>query len=402
MIDWQHGRWQRDTDSGCPEQRIIVAGDWAPIRRYRDRLLSAPKAVYGDLLPTLRQADLRIVNVETSLSDRGKPIVKDGPNLQGPPEAVAALMCVPFDVGCLANNHMMDFGPHALADTRARLSEHGILTVGAGLSREEALAPLFITIGETRVGMVNFCEGEDNTAATDGPGVFGWEMETVLARVRALRGSADLVLVIAHAGREYTPAPPPYIQWAYRAIVEAGADAVIGHHPHVPQGIEVHRGAPIVYSLGNFIFYQDTTAIFRRRGYLLELGLKGQELSGFVLHPYVIGEEGLNQLQGDEQRAFWADLRAVSEPLSTPNGTLTLWHAYLDARGATFWREACGGLVDLVAQTGLDSHTAAKLRNHFITPAHRYFMVDGLTRLIDGTLGDAPAWAVELVDRWSR
>jgi hypothetical protein len=170
----------------------------------------------------------------------------------------------------------------------------------------------------------------------------------------------------------------------------------------VPQGIEVHRGAPIVYSLGNFIFYQDTTAIFRRRGYLLELGLKGQELSGFVLHPYVIGEEGLNQLQGDEQRAFWADLRAVSEPLSTPNGTLTLWHAYLDARGATFWREACGGLVDLVAQTGLDSHTAAKLRNHFITPAHRYFMVDGLTRLIDGTLGDAPAWAVELVDRWSR
>ncbi|MBN1247471.1 MAG: CapA family protein [Anaerolineae bacterium] len=402
MIDWDRGLWRKTiSDGDPPDQRIIIAGDWAPIRRYRDTMVSDPEAVYGDLLVPLRQADLRIVNVETSLSVHGAPIVKDGPNLQGPPEAVLALACVPFDVGCLANNHMMDYGPEALADTRARLTGYGILPVGAGLSREEALTPLVVTIGETRVGIINFCEGEDNTSAVDGPGVFGWEIATVIDRVRRLRPYVDLLLVIAHAGREYTPAPPPYIQRAYRAIAEAGAEVIVGHHPHVPQGVEIFGGVPIAYSLGNFIFDQETAVAFRRRGYLVELCLNRRELSGLDLLPYALGADGVSRLIGDVKRRFLEHLRVASEALTTPGGTAALWHAYIDSQGERFWREARGGLTHFISQTGDDPHVAAKLRNRFITPAHRHFLADGLTRLIDGTLGTAPGWATDLVALWA-
>lgn len=400
MIDWHTGSWQKPQQVTSPDQRIVIAGDWAPIRRYASYLLSAPEVVYGDLLAPLRQADLRVINLETSLSSRGTPVMKDGPNLQGRPAAVAGLTCVPFDVACLANNHMMDYGPQAMQDTRALLAEKGIRHVGAGMSRAEALAPLIVDVGATQVGIVNFCEGEDGASAIEGPGVFGWELDEVMAAVQGLRQMVDVVLVVAHAGREYTPAPPPYLQRAFRTIARAGADLVVGHHPHVPQGIEIVEGVPIIYSLGNFIFFQETGRMFQRRGYLLEVSLAEGALSGFRLVPYALEDEGIRQLYGDEKVSLLAHLRAASVPLAEPAGTAALWHAFIDHQGAAYWQEACGGLRSLVEVAGEDKDAAAALRNRFITPAHRHFMADGLSRLIAGELGAAPAWAAELVERW--
>ena len=85
-----------------------------------------------------------------------------------------------------------------------------------------------------------------------------------------------VILVIFHGGREHTPLPPPYVVHDLRAIAEMGAHAVIAHHPHVPQGIELHHGVPIVYSMGNFVFWQTDPAFYRHAGYLVHLDLRDE------------------------------------------------------------------------------------------------------------------------------
>jgi poly-gamma-glutamate synthesis protein (capsule biosynthesis protein) len=296
---------------------------------------------------------------------------------------------------------MMDFGSGALDDTRMRLHANGIQTVGAGLSRQEALEPLIVDIANTRLGIVNFCEGEDGTSAIDGAGVFGWEIETIIDTVKKLRSRVDVILVISHAGREYTPAPPPYIQETYRVIARNGADIVIGHHPHVPQGIEVFEGIPIVYSLGNFVFSQYTKVEYQRRGYLLSIELTHGKISGFALIPYMLKNAGLQQLTGIQKTSFLQKLRVVSEILANPEQIRTIWDAFIDSFGEAYWKEDCGSIADLVSLMGKDHiNGAAKLRNRFLTPAHRHFIVDGLTRVIAGQIGSSPPWAVDLVQEW--
>jgi poly-gamma-glutamate synthesis protein (capsule biosynthesis protein) len=400
-INWKKGVWRKDSGVALPTQSVIVAGDWASIREYETIVLSRPESIYGDLLPCLRDADSRIVNLECSLSSLGSPIAKAGKNLRGKPESIKALSLVPFDVACLANNHIMDFGSSALNDTRMQLHANGIRTVGAGLSRQEALEPLVVDIAETRLGIVNFCEGEDDTSATNGPGVFGWEIETIVDTVQKLRSRVDVIVVIGHAGREYTPAPPPYIQKVFRTIAQNGADIVIGHHPHVPQGIELFEGIPIVYSLGNFVFSQYTKVKYQRRGYLLSIELTHGKLSGFALIPYMLRDSGLQKLTGIQKTSFLRRLRVVSEILATPDQVSAIWNAFIDSFGETYWKENCGGIADLVnlMRQGHVNDTA-RLRNRFLTPAHRHFIADGLTRVIVDQTGSSPPWAVDLVQEW--
>ena len=156
-MDWEKGVWSQG-DSLVPEHRVVVAGDWYPQGPLLERTISEPTSLYNDLLPILRDADLRVVNLEAPLSDRGSPIPKDGPNHRLPPAAIAGLSVVPIDLACLANNHILDFGPEALRDSLDQLGERGIDTVGAGMSPEDAWRPAIRTISGLTVGIVNFSE----------------------------------------------------------------------------------------------------------------------------------------------------------------------------------------------------------------------------------------------------
>jgi hypothetical protein len=400
-VDWKEGRWQRHRSGVSCDHGIVVAGDWGPVGDYGDFPPGGAEAMYGNVLPVIRASDLAIVNVEGPLSEQGKPIAKEGPALRRRPEAVAALECAPFQVACLANNHIMDYGPAALRDTQKLLRTHGIRSVGAGLSRSEALAPLVVPIGDARIGIVNFCEGEDATAATRGAGVFGWEIGTVTDAVRNLRPAADVLVVIAHAGREYVPAPPPYLQKAFRRIARAGADIVVGHHPHVPQGIEIFDGVPLVYSLGNFIFFREDKVVYRLLGYLLTLEIAGRRLAGFNLAPYVAETTGLRLLDGRERAWFLERLRHASSMLEEEKETREVWNAFIDSFGRRFWTRNLGGLAwPLTDMLKKPLKATAVLQNRFVTPAHRRFMIDGFSRLMSGRLGSAPSWAKALVREW--
>jgi poly-gamma-glutamate capsule biosynthesis protein CapA/YwtB (metallophosphatase superfamily) len=378
--------------------RILVASDWAPIRAFDDPVRTDPEGVYGDLLPALRAADLRIVNCECALTRANRPVWKSGAVFKGTPGHVAGLTAVPFDAACLANNHVLDYGVAGLRDTLGVLGRHGVRSVGAGLTEEQAYRPLTMTVKGTAVHVVNISEGEDLAASHGGAGVFGWDVPRAAALVGGSKKRGGIVLAIAHCGLEYIPYPPPYVAGAFRALIDAGADAVIGHHPHVPQGIEWYHGRPIAYSLGNFLFYQLTDLYYRKVGFAVVLTFDGARLSALDVLPYRITETGLRGLDQRERRDFWPMLERLSKPLHEPNGVERAWQAYLAYYGmAGFSNEVSGILEKMKTEP---PKGAAMFRNRISTMQHVELWRDFLTRVMAGGKNPHSRAARRVVERY--
>jgi len=377
---------------------VLVASDWAPIRVFDPVVRGNPESIYGDLLPLLRAADLRIVNCECALTKATRPVWKSGSVFKGEPAHVRGLTAVPFEVACLANNHVLDYGVPGLRETLNVLHRNGVKTVGAGLTEKQALEPLSITVNRTRVHIVNFSEGEDLTPSRGGPGVFGWDIPRAASLVARCRKQGGLVIAIGHCGVEYIPFPPPYVASAFRALVEAGADCVAGHHPHVPQGIAWHRGRPIVYSLGNFVFYQPADLYWRRTGFCVSLHVDGNRLSGVELLPYRITDAGLRRLDARANAEFRRKIAQVSQPLHTPARTEKAWQAYLAYYGtAGFTAEVLGILEKMKTEP---PKGAAMFRNRITTMQHRELWRDFLTRVMAGDRPRYPREAWRCIEEW--
>jgi len=205
----------------------------------------------------LRSADLTVGNLECPLGTGGKAAQKKFTFLAHPRSA-AALAEAGFDVVTLANNHALDYGPGALRETLASLREHGILAVGAGENAEEAGRHRLLVRGAPalRIAVLGFSNTLPTSffAGSHRAGTNPARPEAVAASVASARGEADLVIVIFHWGQELSPSPSTVQRQLAAAAADAGADLVVGHHPHVLQGIEVRRHALIAYSLGNFLF----------------------------------------------------------------------------------------------------------------------------------------------------
>ncbi len=396
-FDWGRGRWVNGLAPQA-QAEIVIAADWAPIRAFDDIVARAPESVYGDLLPVLRAADLRIVNLECALAGDAEPVWKSGSVFKGRPEHVRGLTAVPFDVATLANNHVFDYGTAAFRETLKLLDENGIRAVGAGMSPDEARRPLILEVKGVRIGIVNFSEGEDLTAAVSGPGVFGWDVDAVVESIRAVRPDVDIILVVCHGGVEYIPFPPPYLAETFRQAAEAGADLVIGHHAHVPQGVQFVNGVPICYSLGNFVFWQDTDLLYRKLGYLVKAGVSQKGLSHIEIVPYEIGSGSLRLLKGRESESFFEALKRVTLPLARPEGVAEAWHGFLRHYGIQGFR---GEMAMILAKMDQEpAKGAAMLRNRVATMQHREHWIDAMTRIADGTIDDSPQWACDLTVEW--
>jgi poly-gamma-glutamate synthesis protein (capsule biosynthesis protein) len=361
---------------------VLVASDWAPIRAFGPIVRDNPESIYGDVLPVLRRADLRIVNCECALTSAATPVWKSGAVFKGEPAHVKGLTAVPFDVACLANNHVLDYGVAGLRESLRVLHRHGIKTVGAGLTDEQAHAPLTLTVNGQTIHIVNVSEGEDLTASNGGPGVFGWDIPRATALVRTCKKRGGVVIAIAHAGLEYVPYPPLYVVSAFRALIDAGADCVIGHHPHVPQGIEQWRGRPILYSLGNFVFYQPTALLHRKIGFCVGLQCEGRRVTAIDLHPYRITDTGLRCLTANEDTLFKGNLARISRPFKTAAGPAKAWEAWLAYYGDKGFSAEVLGILEKMKTDPRKG--AAMFRNRITTMQHVELWRTFLTRMMDG------------------
>ena len=214
------------------------------------------KQILQKVMPYFDAADFRIMNLETPLAriEECEPLPKSGPNLICEPENIVFLEAANVDVATMANNHIRDYLDKGIQKTIELLDQHGILHAGAGKNIEDAYKACRLEKDGVKASIISVCENEPGTATKTTYGSAGFDMLTLLKKIREEKEKSDFVIVVFHGGSEYNPLPSPGIRDRYRTIIEIGADAVIAGHTHCPQGTEIYNGKPIVYSLGNFLF----------------------------------------------------------------------------------------------------------------------------------------------------
>ncbi len=173
-----------------------------------------------------------------------------------------------------------------------------------------------------------------------------------------------------------SPVPSPRIREAYRAAVDAGAHAVIGHHPHVIQGVETYHGAPIFYSLGNFCFDSDYVAAYPGwdRGLIATLKISRSGVSGYELHPIGIRQgERVDLLQGEERRESLAQVEALSALLNNEGGWRDAWQQFVLWRAEKDYLPTFNDLAERLSKP--EGRQMARIAaNYFQCPTHQELM----------------------------
>jgi poly-gamma-glutamate synthesis protein (capsule biosynthesis protein) len=242
----------------------------------------------GIVRDLLRGADLAIANFENPAPNN--PVWHgSGTVFNANPEHIDALVDAGLDWVSLANNHIGDAGRKGMLQTLRNLDKRGLAHSGLGKDLDDAHEAALLEAGGVTVGLLGYdMIAPSYHAGEDLAGSAGMSKKALKRDIRRARAAgADVVIVFPHWGIEYRANPSETQQRMGRAAIDAGADMVIGAHPHWAEGMEVYEGKPIWYSLGNFIFDQ-TWSEYTMEGLLLELTFDGEDLVQARLHPHLI------------------------------------------------------------------------------------------------------------------
>lgn len=202
-------------------------------------------------------ADISMVNLENPLTSGGTPVEKMF-NFRARPEYVDVLTYGGVDIVTIANNHIYDFGPDGLYDTLKNLSKKNIQYIGAGRNFNEARHPVIFYIKSLRIAYFAYYgthkHSDSHPATNDSAGTALRQLPIIKEDIEKYRSEVDYIIVNFHWGNEKADYPEENQVLFAHNVIDYGADFIIGHHPHVLQGIESYKGKIIAYSLGNFIF----------------------------------------------------------------------------------------------------------------------------------------------------
>jgi poly-gamma-glutamate capsule biosynthesis protein CapA/YwtB (metallophosphatase superfamily) len=286
------------------------------VRQGRD-----PFAPFASILAS---ADIRIGNLECVIAAAGKPEAGKPFTFRAQPRTLRILKRH-FDALGLANNHSGDFGPGAFAEMLGHLERWGIGYFGGGRDLARAHAPLVVERKGLRIAFLGYNEFFPRSfeADYDKPGIAWSEDEQVRLDIAAARvhHHADLVIPVMHWGWEHAPLASPRQRQLARLMIDAGADAVVGGHPHVTQDTEIYRGKPIVYSLGNFVFDGFSDAD-NNTGWLLRMELDRHGVRRWQTVVARIDKEGIPHPERQAPAHCWergaAKAAACTAPSSPP------------------------------------------------------------------------------------
>ncbi|HUG05364.1 MAG TPA: CapA family protein [Candidatus Limnocylindria bacterium] len=264
------------------QQRVELAGD--------------ARIPFADVRDLFRAADLGVATLEAVLSGEGNRYCTGCMTFVGNESYAGAIADAGIDVLSVAANHSGDAGRGGILDSIRALTAAGLASFGGGADLAAARAPAVVRVADVRVAFVGYNDvppefyGATETQA--GHNHFFHDAagyDRMRADIAAARAVADLVIVVTSWGIEYEPRPRPWVVTAARAMVDAGADAVLGDHPHWVQPVEVYRDRYIAYSLGNFVFDQ-MWSTETRLGTLHHLYFHGTQLVSVRIVPTIIEE----------------------------------------------------------------------------------------------------------------
>ncbi len=312
-----------------PGRTLAFAGDLMLGRTVARHVTTRGRlAVWGDILPTLWSADLVLVNLECALT-RSTSEWRDGERktfyFRADPRAVRVLTAAGIDVVSLANNHVLDFEAQGLRETIAALDRAGIAHAGAGIDRAAAIRAARVDANGLRVALVACADHPREWEATDErPGInlisVGSEtdLERLASSIQSARADADLVVLSLHWGPNMRDRPSPEFRSFATAAIDAGADVVWGHSAHVVQGIEFHRGRPILYDTGELVDDYAVDADLRNDlGALFLLHVRGAAVDEVALLPLRISDMRVARAVGEDRAWFVDRVTSLSAELGT-------------------------------------------------------------------------------------
>jgi Bacterial capsule synthesis protein PGA_cap len=260
-----------------------------------------------------RDADLLIGNLECPCVLSAEPVDGPVPELifQAPASRLKELAEAGFTALTLANNHILNCGALGLLETVRGLDDAGIHHAGAGMNLTEALRPAFITITDQTVALIAFCYGPPAGART--PGVAPLDPKNIRQALATARGNADLVIAAVHDGLEYSDVPPPKVRARFRFLAEHGADIVVGHHPHVLQGLEWCGDVPIAYSLGDLLFDNSLPQVAARNFARIAMGRHAPHEIHRDPDKFARGAILTIRVSGETKSAHWSPFRQRSD-----------------------------------------------------------------------------------------
>lgn len=267
-----------------------------------------------DLIGEMQSADIMMLNNEFAYSDRGAPTPEKQFTFRARPDSVAYLTDMGVDIVSLANNHAYDYGEQALLDSLQILQAEGIPYVGAGVNEQEASAPVYFIINDMKIAFISATQIErldnpDTKGATEtSPGVFRcFNGEKLMQTVAQAKEESDFVVVYIHWGTENQEETDWLQNKQAPELVEAGADLIIGDHPHILQRIEIIDGVPVIYSLGNFWFNSkplDTG--------MVKVTISEEGLQSFQFIPCQQVNCRTSMLEGEEKSRVLGEMRRMS------------------------------------------------------------------------------------------
>jgi poly-gamma-glutamate capsule biosynthesis protein CapA/YwtB (metallophosphatase superfamily) len=252
------------------------------------------KYPFEEVVDFLREGDIVFGNLEQPMTNSEKCLDKRYKYvLKSKPKAVESLKYAGFNLLNLANNHILDYYDRGLFDTLDILDSNGIMHAGAGKNINEAREPAVIEKNGIKTALISYTDMSEyfyagnpsiNFAAEENKaGVAPRKLESILEDIDKIRKSVDILMVSLHWGVEESfHVQPEQVEFAHQ-LIDKGADVILGHHPHQFQGIEIYRGKPIFYSLGNFIFDQNDPE--NQESFIVIMKYKNNELSSLTAIP---------------------------------------------------------------------------------------------------------------------
>ncbi len=265
----------------------------------------------------LQDADITFANLENPIAE-GAKMPETGLLFRADPEMAPVLRAAGFDIVSLANNHMTDRWEEGLLRSREILWNAGIANVGAGANETEAHAPAYLDVHGKRVAFLAYGDPrfakQVKFATAEQPGIALANVEHMKTDIASAKANADVVIVSLHAGIEYRNTPDLTQQALAHGAIDAGADLVLGHHPHHIQPIEHYNGKYIAYSLGNFVFDQEWSQE-TSQGVVLRFTFDGNNVIDITATPIIIDKNTQPRLASDEEAEAILERLGIEEAM---------------------------------------------------------------------------------------
>lgn len=270
---------------------------------------------YQKAMLYLSEPDIMAGNLELPVTTGGTPIENTPYVYKGSPDALPAMRDAGFDVMSLANNHALDQGLEGMRDTMKHLQEVGIGYMGVGENDTEAFAPLLMESKGVKVayiGVSGFIPFAELKADRNVPGIAEtYDTTRTVAAIQKAEQDADIVVVMVHWGEDAMDTPEELQRDYARQYIDAGADLVIGSHPHVLQGFESYKGKWIAYSLGNFVYASYPSGKHAETGVLDAVCGKDGDCQ-LKFNPMIVIQSQPTPLEGDAAQKLLDRLTSIS------------------------------------------------------------------------------------------